>query len=161
MFEQTFKNVDYLIHKSYGCNSELDYIEQASCVLFLKYLDDIEMDNSIAAKLTGKKSNPIINMDYQCNALVFPKDFDRKIDHHKVLKGDDLSDFINIHFNLYLIKIMSDAVCVNNIEFKIGKIFSNLKNLITIEYNLSEVINLIDETFEYNSNSHLNIKTVN
>ncbi|MEA1911799.1 MAG: type I restriction-modification system subunit M N-terminal domain-containing protein [Spirochaetota bacterium] len=44
MFEQTFKNIDDILHKDAGCGSELDYIEQTSWVLFLKYLDDLEQD---------------------------------------------------------------------------------------------------------------------
>ena len=42
MFENTFKNIDDILHKDAGCSSELDYVEQTSWVLFLKYLDDLE-----------------------------------------------------------------------------------------------------------------------
>ena len=42
MFEQTFKNIDDILHKDAGCSSELDYTEQTSWMLFLKYLDDSE-----------------------------------------------------------------------------------------------------------------------
>jgi hypothetical protein len=38
MFEQTFKNIDDILHKDAGCTSELDYTEQSSWLLFLKYL---------------------------------------------------------------------------------------------------------------------------
>lgn len=43
MFENTFKNIDDILHKDAGCGSELDYVEQSSWVLFLKYLDDLEV----------------------------------------------------------------------------------------------------------------------
>ena len=39
MFEQTFKNIDDILRKGAGCTSELDYTEQSSWLLFLKYLD--------------------------------------------------------------------------------------------------------------------------
>jgi len=39
MFEQTFKNIDDILHKDAGCSSELDYTEQTSWMLFLKYLE--------------------------------------------------------------------------------------------------------------------------
>ena len=42
MFEQVFKNVDDIFHKDAGCTSELDYTEQSSWMLFLKYLDDLK-----------------------------------------------------------------------------------------------------------------------
>jgi len=46
MFEQTFKNIDDILHKDAGCGSELDYVEQTSWILFLKYLDDLERDKA-------------------------------------------------------------------------------------------------------------------
>src|SRR5665811_37595 len=38
IFEQAFKNIDDVLHKDAGCTSELDYTEQSSWLLFLKYL---------------------------------------------------------------------------------------------------------------------------
>ena len=43
-FEQTFKNLDDVLWKEAGCSSELDYTEQTSWLLFLKYLDDLEQE---------------------------------------------------------------------------------------------------------------------
>jgi hypothetical protein len=40
MYEAAFRNIDDTPWKDAGCSSELDYIEQASWVLFLKYLDN-------------------------------------------------------------------------------------------------------------------------
>ena len=44
MFEQTFKNIDDVLWKEAGCTTELDYTEQTSWMLFLKYLDDLEQE---------------------------------------------------------------------------------------------------------------------
>ena len=59
MFEQSFKNIDDILHKDAGCGSELDYVEQTSWVLFLKYLDDLEKDkeNAAAFSLSFSKSS--------------------------------------------------------------------------------------------------------
>mgnify|MGYP000330205461 CR=1 FL=1 len=38
MFEQSFKNINDTLHIDAACGSELDYVKQISCVLFLKYL---------------------------------------------------------------------------------------------------------------------------
>lgn len=43
MFEQTFRNIDDVLWKEAGCTTELDYTEQISWMLFLKYLDDLEL----------------------------------------------------------------------------------------------------------------------
>ncbi len=54
MFEQAFKNIDDALRKEAGCASELDYAEQTSWLLFLKYLDGLEQDKAMEAELEGK-----------------------------------------------------------------------------------------------------------
>jgi type I restriction enzyme M protein len=144
MFEQTFKNIDDILHKDAGCGSELDYVEQTSWVLFLKYLDDLEKDKATAAELTGKTYTNIIAPEYQWSNWATPKLSDGKIDHN-ALTGDDLSDFVNNQLFPYLKKFKADAESADTIEYKIGEIFSELKNRIQSGYNLREVINRIDE----------------
>ncbi|WP_281637044.1 N-6 DNA methylase [Flavobacterium marginilacus] len=145
MFEQTFKNIDDILHKDAGCGSELDYVEQTSWVLFLKYLDDLEADKATAAELTGKVYNPIIAPEFQWNVWASPKDADGKLDYHKALTGDDLADFVNVELFPYLKKFKKEAESADTIEYKIGEIFSELKNRIQSGYNLREVLNRIDE----------------
>lgn len=38
-YESTFKAIDQILWNEAGCGGELDYIEQTSWLLFLKYLD--------------------------------------------------------------------------------------------------------------------------
>ena len=82
-FEQTFKRIDDTLWKDAGCSSELDYVEQTSWILFLKYLDDLEKDKATAALLSGKTYTPIIESKYQWNVWAMPKDKDGKLDHQK------------------------------------------------------------------------------
>jgi len=144
MFEQTFKNIDDILHKDAGCGSELDYVEQTSWVLFLKYLDDLEKDKATAAELTGKTYTNIIAPEFQWTKWAAPKLENGKIDHN-ALTGDDLVDFVNSKLFPYLKKIKTDAEHADTIEYKLGEIFSELKNRIQSGYNLREVVNLIDE----------------
>lgn len=51
MFEQAFKNIDDILWKEDGCTTELDYTEQTSWLLFLKYLDGLEQDKATEARL--------------------------------------------------------------------------------------------------------------
>lgn len=145
MFEQTFKNIDDILHKDAGCGSELDYVEQTSWILFLKYLDDLEKDRATAAELTGKKYTPIIDKDYQWTVWAMPKGKDGKLDHQKAMTGDDLTDFVNNQLFPYLKKFKQSAGSPDTIEYKVGEIFSELKNRIQSGYNLREVLNRIDE----------------
>src|SRR6202022_2488019 len=46
MFEQAFKNIDDVLRNEAGCTTELDYTEQTSWLLFLKYLDGLEQDRA-------------------------------------------------------------------------------------------------------------------
>jgi type I restriction enzyme M protein len=123
----------------------LDYVEQTSWVLFLKYLDDLENDRATAAALTGRAYSPIIDTEYQWNVWATPKDKDGKLDHHNALTGDDLLDYVNGRLFPYLKRFKQSAESADTIEYKIGEIFSELKNRIQSGYNLREVINRIDE----------------
>lgn len=144
MFEQAFKNIDDILYKEAGCNSELDYVEQTSWVLFLKYLDALEADKKVAAELAGKSYQAIIATPYRWEVWAVPKGRDGKLDHHKALTGDDLKDFVDHKLFPYLKKFKADATSPDTIEYKIGEIFSELKNKIQSGYNLREVLNIID-----------------
>jgi type I restriction enzyme M protein len=145
MFEQTFKNIDDILRKEAGCQNELDYVEQTSWVLFLKYLDDLEKDRKTKAELAGKTYEDIISKQYKWEVWAAPKTKDGKIDHHKALTGDDLTDFVDGKLFPYLKKFKTDADSANTLEYKIGEIFSELKNKVQSGYNLREIINLIDQ----------------
>lgn len=122
MFEQTFKNIDDILWKEAGCQSELDYIEQTSWIIFLKYLDDLERERSTKAELMGKDYENIIPKKYQWKAWAAPKNHDGKLDYHKALTGDDLKDFVNNELFPYLRKFRSEAESANTIEYRIGEI---------------------------------------
>jgi len=155
MFEQTFKNIDDILHKDAGCSSELDYVEQTSWILFLKYLDDLEQDKKTAAELSGKSYKPIISPEYRWEKWAVPKNKDGKLNYQVALTGDDLADFVNLKLWPYLKKFKTDAVSADTIEYKIGEIFSELKNRIQSGYNLREVLNRIDELrFRTHSEKH-------
>jgi type I restriction enzyme M protein len=61
VFEQAFRNIDDVLRKEAGCTTELDYTEQTSWLLFLKYLDDLEQDKSTEAALEGRKYTRILD----------------------------------------------------------------------------------------------------
>lgn len=145
MFEQTFKNIDDSLRKDAGCSSELDYVEQTSWILFLKYLDDLEREKKTAALLAGKTYTDIIGTDYKWDVWASPKDRSGKLDEHKALTGDDLKDFVDLKLFPYLKKFKTEAESADTIQYKIGEIFNELKNKIQSGYNLREVIDLVDE----------------
>lgn len=145
MFEQTFKNIDDILRKAGGSQTELDYVEQTSWILFLKYLDDLEKDKATIAELKGKTYTPIIAKPFQWNTWAMPLKKDGKLDHQKALTGDDLTDFVNGKLFPYFKKFKTDAESADTIEYKIGEIFSELRNKVQSGYSLREVIELISE----------------
>jgi len=142
MFEQSFKNIDNILHTDSGCGTELDYVEQTSWILFLKYLDDLEEDKKKAASLSGKKYGYILSPEYRWNTWACPKDKAGKLDHGKALDGDDLRDFVNNKLFPHLRKFRSEEP--NTIEYKIGEIFSELKNKISSGYKLRAILDIVD-----------------
>jgi type I restriction enzyme M protein len=145
VFEQTFKNIDDILHKDAGCTSELDYTEQSSWLLFLKYLDALEHDKASEAELEGKPYRFILPEDFRWNNWAAPKTADGKLDHNAAMTGDDLLDFVNTRLFQYLAGFKQRASGPNTIEYKIGEIFGEIKNKIQSGYNLRDVIDRIDE----------------
>ncbi|MEP6663226.1 MAG: N-6 DNA methylase, partial [Verrucomicrobiota bacterium] len=144
MFEQTFRNIDDVLRKEAGCTTELDYTEQTSWLLFLKYLDGFEQDRAMEADLDGKKYDHILDQTFRWDSWAAPKNAPGKIDHNKALTGDDLRDFVNGKLFPYLTSFTQKARGPNTIEYKIGQIFGEIKNKIQSGYNLREIIDHID-----------------
>ncbi len=145
MFEQTFKNIDDILHKDAGCTSELDYTEQSSWLLFLKYLDALERDKAAEAALEGRSYEFILSSSFRWEVWAAPKGADRRLDHNAALTGDDLRDFVNRHLFPYLAGFKQRASGPNTIEYKIGEVFGEIKNKVQSGYNLRDVIDLVDE----------------
>lgn len=144
MFENSFKNIDQILHTDSGSATELDYVEQTSWILFLKYLDDLDEIKKTEAQLAGKKYNYILDAQYRWDEWACPKGKDGKIDHHKAMTGDDLNDFVNQKLIPYLKKFKNPDADANTIEYKIGEIFSELKNKIVSGYKLRDILNVVD-----------------
>ncbi|MDY0095147.1 MAG: N-6 DNA methylase [Candidatus Vecturithrix sp.] len=145
MFEQAFKNIDDVLRKEAGCSSELDYTEQTSWLLFLKYLDDLEQDKATESQLEGKQYSFILDKPYRWESWAAPKGKDGQIDHNKTMVGPDLINFVNQKLFPYLHGFNQKASGPNTIEYKIGEIFGEIKNKISSGYNLREIIDHIDE----------------
>ena len=82
MFEQVFKNIDDILHKDAGCGNELDYVEQSSWLLFLKYMEDLEGERKLGAELQNKPYTPLFEERFRWSTWAAPrhngkKDLDR------------------------------------------------------------------------------------
>jgi type I restriction enzyme M protein len=144
VFEQTFKNIDDVLWKEAGCATELDYTEQTSWILFLKYLDDLEKANEQKAELARKKYEPIIDAKHRRSVWSAPKKKDGSFDHDKALAGDDLIQYVDDKLFPYLKGFRTRAKGANTIEYKIGEIFSEIENKFRSGYSLRDALELVE-----------------
>jgi type I restriction enzyme M protein len=145
VFEQTFKNIDDVLWKEAGCATELDYTEQTSWILFLKYLDDLEKTNEQKAELAGKKYERIIDTKHRWSVWAAPKKKDGSFDHDNAKTGDDLIKYVDEKLFPYLKGFRTRADGANTIEYKIGEIFSEIENKFRSGYSLRDALELIDQ----------------
>ncbi|MCU7853844.1 MAG: type I restriction-modification system subunit M [Candidatus Thiodiazotropha sp. (ex Monitilora ramsayi)] len=144
MFEQTFKNIDDVLWKEAGCTTELDYTEQTSWMLFLKYLDDLEQEKALQAELKGKPYEYIIDDAHRWSTWAAPKTPAGEFDHNNAMTGDDLIAYVNGELFTYLHGFKQRASGPDTIGYKIGEIFGEIKNKFTSGYSLRDALEYID-----------------
>ncbi len=150
--EQAFKKIDDILRKDAGVSSEMDYIEQTSWLLFLKYLDALEQDRAQIAELHGEPHAFLLAKSTGGTLGATPRTAGGTLDHNRALIGDDLRDFVDHKLLPYLKGFKQRAERLDTIEYKIGEIFGELKNKFQSGYNLREVIELVG-TLRFNSQS--------
>ena len=145
-FTQTFKNIDDILFKDAGADGEIDYIEQASWILFLRYLESGEEDKQDKAALEGKEYQYILDEKFRWNSWAKPKAENGIESHHLEMSGPDLVQFVQTELFPYLAEFKNLHVDnAKTIEYKIGEIFSELNNKIKSGYNLREIIDMVDQ----------------
>ncbi len=155
MFEQIFKNLDDVLRKEAGCSSELDYTEQSSWLLFLKYLDDLEAERQVEATLESKEYAHILDAEHRWSTWAAPKNADGTLDHDAAMTGDDLIQFVDRQLFPYLQGFRQRAENPNTIEYKIGEIFAEIKNKLASGYSLRDALDLIDQlSFKAQDHKH-------
>jgi len=144
-FQQVFKQVDATLRKDPGCTSELDYTEQSSWLLFLKYLNAMEQDREVETKLERKKYSYILEKKFRWGSWAAPRNAAGEIDYNVALTGEDLIEFVNKDLFPYLSGFKTRGAETDSIEYKIGEIFDEVRNRLTSGYALREVIDSLDQ----------------
>ena len=139
MFAQTFNALDTVFRQEPGCTTELDYTEQASWLLFLKYLDDLEAAREVEAGLEGRAHTPILDAPHRWSAWAAPADADR------ALTGPDLIQFVDYDLLPYLRGFRERATGPDTIEYKIGEIFGEIGSKFRSGYSLRDALDLVSQ----------------
>lgn len=144
-FEQHFKRMDDILRLDPGVATAIDYIEQTSWILFLKYIDDIEQNRKIVAEMDGKEYKPILKKEYRFSIWATPKNAKGEIDYNTRRVNDDLIKFVNDELFVYLKKFAGTNDATDTIEYKIGEVFSELVNRIRSGKVLAEMLDVVDK----------------
>jgi type I restriction enzyme M protein len=143
-FDQTFNALDKVLRNEAGQTTELDYTEQSSWMLFLKYLDDLERQREDIAELKGEAYSSIIDEEHRWGAWAAPKTADGAFDHDRALTGDDLIAYVNDELWPYLQGFKKKASGADTIEYKIGEVFAEIRPKFLSGYSLRDALELID-----------------
>ena len=155
MYEQTFTRIENKLRKDAGMSTELDYVEQTSWVLFLKYLCDMETELASRAQLEGRAYTAILDEPYSWRRWAMPLKPDGKADIANILTGDDLIDFVNDKLLPYLKSFRAKAESPKTLHYKIGEVFTELKSRFRSGYVLRDVIEEVDKlTFNQQAALH-------
>lgn len=142
--ESSFKRIDKILYND-GVGSHGDYIEQISWMLFLKYLEDLETRRGIDAELNGEKYTPILREEFRWNTWASPRKEDGEKDLTATLVGKDLVEFVHEKLFPYLQDFKASTENTKTITYKIGEIFSEIKNKVQNGTTLREALDIIDE----------------
>lgn len=144
MYENAFNKIERDLRAEEGIANELDYVEQTSWVLFLKYLHDLENERRDRAELDGEDYTPIIEGKYCWDKWAAPK-LDGEFDHNTARIGDDLITFVDQELFPYLASFRQSASGPQTIQYKIGEVFIELRNKFRSGYILRDVLETVDE----------------
>lgn len=133
-----------ILRRDDGISGAMHYTEQISWILFLKFLDDYEVNKADEAELTGKEYDYLLREDLRWEHWAAPKDENGKLDL-KALTGDDLIEVVNNQLFPYLKDFKINETDPSSMKYKIGAIFEYLDNRIISGHTLREIINLIDD----------------
>ena len=145
MFVQAFNSLDNILRREAGCATEIDYVEQTSWLLFLKYLEGLEEDLADDAGLIGREYQPLLDEDYRWSSWAAPKDLAGQYDPQAAYTGDDLIEFVNDDLFPYLRGFRARATDPNTVEYKIGVIFAETTNKFQSGFNLRDALEQIDQ----------------
>lgn len=138
------KSARQIMRKDKGLNGDLDRLPLFTWIMFLKFLDDMEIGAEEEAKLAGKKYQPVINPPYRW------RDWAAKADG---ITGDELLKFVSQDETMrpdgkkgpglfaYLRSLQSETG--RNRQDVIANVFKGVSNRMESGYLLRDVINKV------------------
>ncbi len=152
--ESKINRITDILRRDDGISGAMMYTEQISWILFLKFINDLEVNKAEEAELDGKSYTYIIDEKYRWDVWACPHGANGRIDLINAKSGDDLLEFVNGELFAYLKGFKSITADVKSVKYKIGAIFEFIDNRIANGHTLREVLYIIDE-MDFHSQSDL------
>ena len=141
--QQKINRITDVLRRDDGISGAMHYTEQISWILFLKFLNDYELEKEREAKLNGKPFTPTLGNKYQWDKWACPVLPDGKPDLKGAMTGDDLIRFVKNDLFPYLKKFKNSVQDAKSIKYKIGGMFEYIENRIASGHTLREVLDII------------------
>jgi len=142
--ESKINRITDILRRDDGISGAMMYTEQISWILFLKFINDLEINKAEEAELDGKEYSYIIDEPYRWDVWACPKDEKGRLDLINAKSGDDLLEFVNGELFPYLKGFKSITADVKSVKYKIGAIFEFIDNRIANGHTLREVLDIVD-----------------
>lgn len=151
-----FKAIDQQLWKpGSGCSGALDYMEQSSWLLFLRYLDAREGERKLEAELSGGVYEPVLPEPLRWGAWAWPTGPDGRFDADRALTGDELLEFVKGTLFPGLKALKEGETATDSVRYVVGSIFEQLVCRFVNGYLLREVIALMQPLrFETEAERH-------
>ena len=101
------------------------------------------MERKLEARLNGKVYEPALPRRLRWSEWAYPLDAEGKLDYEKMLKGDELLNFVRQQLFPGLKRLRDENPDTNSLQYRIGSIFTEMTCKFTSGYSIREVIDLI------------------
>ena len=95
--------------------------------------------------LNNQNYKPILSSEFNWSTWAIPKKEDGSVDFNKTITGQPLLDFVNKQLFPYLQDFKNLAKSSSTIEYKIGEIFSEVRNRIESGFTLRNILDQVDQ----------------
>lgn len=144
-FTTKLESIDKKMWLDEGINNDLDYLEQSSWILFLKLIEETELDRIKTAELNNQEYKEIFKDEYKWSNWAVKKLPDGSSDLRGNLRGNQLIEYVQSELFPYLKSFTENAEEVDSLEYKIGAIFNEINFKFQDGNILREVLDSIDE----------------
>lgn len=117
--ESKINRITDILRRDDGISGAMMYTEQISWILFLKFINDLEINKTEEAELDGKEYSYILDKKYCWDTWACPKDDKGKLDLMNAESGDDLLEFVNGKLFPYLKGFKSITENIKSVKYKI------------------------------------------